>query len=200
MKTFKELQEHTIHYFDMDDTLFSHADRTGVLVHSPDRKNVKRLTSAQLADRRKQPGEKYDWSEFKSAEHFKKSARPIHPMIKKLAQTSKRAKVEILTGREDLDNQESFSKTLAHHGIDTDKVHVRRVGNMKDSRTTAQRKAHYISQAINKHGHKTVHMYDDSKENLKAFMGLRALHPKVMFHAHHVVINNKGKVQLKRHI
>lgn len=182
----------------MDDTLVSHNDSLGVLVKSPGKK-AKRYSTLELADRKKLPGEKYDWKEFRSADIFASSSKPMFPVIAKLKQLSKKYKVEVLTGRADLDNQELFATTLAKHGIDISKIHVHRVGNMRDFRNTAQRKAIFISRAINKYNYCEIHLYDDSKINLDAFMALKDIFPQVKFHAHHVTKNKRGQIRIRKH-
>lgn len=187
----------TIYYFDMDDTLMELGDRIGVIVRSPGKK-VKRYTSSELVDKIKQPGEKYDWKEYRSAEVFSKSARPMVPVIKKLKQVSKKAKVEILTARGDFDNQELFAATMAKNGIDIEKIHVRRVGNMRYPGNTAERKARFVSHAINKYNYREVHLYDDSENNLNAFINLKQVYPGVKFHAYHVT-NEQGQIKIRKH-
>lgn len=198
MKRFKKLLlEKTIHYYDLDDTLFHHGDRAGVIVHSKGQPS-RRLTTSQWTDYKKQPGDRLDYSEFRSAVHFAHSAQPIHNVLSHFKKTSKKQKVEILTGRADLDDKDHFANTMNNHGIDINKVHVRRVGNMRDSNSTAQRKAHHVSQEINTKGYKTVHLYDDSTENLDHFLQLKQKHPDVKFHAHHIH-NDNGTVKIKRY-
>lgn len=192
MKRFKEiLFEKTIHFYDLDDTLFHHGDRTGIIIHSKG-KPSKRLTTAQWSTYEKQPGDKLDYSEFRSSHTFSHSAQPIHAVLNHFKKTSNKQKVEILTGRGDLDDKDHFAQTMKNHGIDIYKNHVRRTGNMKTNMSTAERKAHHISQEINNKKYKSVHLYDDQTENLDHFLSLKDKHPDVKFHAHHI---QNGKIK-----
>jgi len=198
VKSFGEIiDESVIVYFDLDDTLVDHGNRTGIRIKYPNG-SIKRLSSTEYSNYVPKNNEKFDWSELRSAKHFHQSARPNRHMIKRLHHASKKHKVEILTGRGDLDDKDLFRRTMGRHGIDINKVHVRRVGNMRDSKTTAQRKAHFVSQAINKDNHREVHLYDDSIENIRAFLALKTEHPKIRFHAFHVS-KNRGKISIRRH-
>jgi hypothetical protein len=70
------------------------------------------------------------------------------------------------------------------HGINTKKVHVRRAGNQPGN--PGENKKKVLHDLIKKHGYTKVHLYDDSTDNLKHFKSLKADHPNVEFHAHHV--------------
>ena len=74
------------------------------------------------------------------------------------------------------------------YGIDINKVHVRRAGNMEGRPPETKRKV--ISNLIKQHGYKSVHLYDDSKDNLAQFLSLKQQHPGVNFNAHHVSHND----------
>jgi hypothetical protein len=196
MKSLKNKLKERIHYFDLDDTLFHHGGRTSIILTR--RGETKRMSTKDWTGFARQKGDKLDYSEFRSSHHFAQSAQPIQKVIQKLKKSSRLSKTEILTGRSDLDDREHFGQTLASHGIDYKKVHVRRVGNMRDSNTTAQRKAIHISNAINNNGYKDVHLYDDSIDNLNAFLDLKNKHPDVKFTAYHVN-HHDGKTKIKRH-
>ena len=73
--------------------------------------------------------------------------------------------------------------TLMHT---TAKIHVIRAGNLNKEGAPADKKAVVIHGYIKKHKYNDVHMYDDSKTNLRSFVGLKQAHPNTTFHAHHV--------------
>jgi hypothetical protein len=197
MKSFKQyISENTIHFFDMDETLFTHGNRTKIHVKHSNGK-ISSLTNQQYNKYKKRPGDQPDYSEFRSAHHFEKSARPIHSVLRMLHNISKKHKVEIMTAREDFDNKDHFGQVLAKHGIDFYKVHVRRAGNYHGT-GSHEKKANHISDLIQKHKYTQVHLYDDHLHNLNSFLDLKKKHPFVTFHAYHVK-TVKGKTKVKRY-
>lgn len=185
----RDVKSTTYHAFDVDETLFSH-DHNLLKIHVVDKKTNKRvssLTNQQYNDHKLHPNHKYDYSEFKSSEHFTKSARPIRKMIAKLKAIHKNNKnVEMVTARQDFDDQPKFAKHMSKYGIDIGQIHVRRAGNVNPTAHPAKNKAKVISDQIKKNGYKKVHLYDDSKSNLQHFLALKQHHPDVEFYAHHI--------------
>jgi hypothetical protein len=192
------LTESEIHYFDVDKTLM-HTDSTKVHVKDEHGKRVESLDPQQFNSHKLKAGHSYDFSEFKSADKFKK-AKPIRRMMRRMRDLHKKGKkVEILTARSDFDNQKKFADKWKRHGVDISKgkVHVRRAGNI--DMPTPQAKAKVISDAIKKSGHKTVHLYDDHKANIDAMLALKKDHPDVEFHGHHVQHGADGKITVTHH-
>ena len=195
MKSFiSYLGESEIHYFDVDKTLM-HTDATKVHVKDSEGKHVESLDPQEFNHHKLKAGHSYDFSEFKSADKFKK-AKPIRSMMKKMRTLHKSGKnVEILTARSDFDDQKKFAQKWQKHGVDISKgkVHVRRAGNL-EGMATHEAKAKIISDAIKKHGHKEVHLYDDHKANIDSMLALKKEHPDVEFHGHHVQHGSDGKI------
>jgi len=196
MKTFlRFLNESEIHYFDVDKTLM-HTDSTKVHVKDAEGNHVESLDPQEFNHHKLKSGHSYDFSEFKSADKFKK-AKPIRSMMSKMRKLHKSGKTtEILTARSDFDNQKKFAQKWKRHGVDISKgkIHVRRAGNL-EGMPTHEAKAKIISDAIKKHGHKVVHLYDDHKANIDAMLALKKEHPDVEFHGHHVQhVNGRVKV------
>jgi hypothetical protein len=176
----------TLHAFDMDETLFAH-DNNKLRVHVLDQngRRAQSLTNQEFNTHKLAPGQKYDFSEFRSSDVFTKSAHPIRKMIAKLKAIQKNGgKTAIVTARSDLDDQPKFARHMGKYGIDIDKTHVHRAGNMEGK--PADTKAALISGLIDQNGHKKVHLYDDSVDNLRGFLKLSKQHPDVELHAHHV--------------
>jgi hypothetical protein len=192
MKHFKEFiieekdNSKSLHCYDLDDTLVTHDhSKSRVHVLDPHGNRVRTLTSSEYNTHTLPKDHKYDYSEFKSSDVFGKSAKPIKKMIHRLKATQKSgAKTEILTARADLDDKDKFAHHMKKFGIDIDKVHVRRAGNVQGK--PADAKAAVLHDLITKHGYKDVHLYDDSKENLDKFLKLKSKHKEVSFNAHHV--------------
>ena len=178
-----------LHVFDIDDTLvhptakINVVDRTGKVKHS--------LSTSEYAEheahKKLEPGHRYDFSEFRSAKKFHDESKPIHPMLHRVRKAIKAGHHVIFnTARANLDNKKTFLDTFRKHGIDMNKVHVIRVGNMKSRESGAQKKARVVHGYINKHKYSKVHMYDDSKPNLDSFKELKKAHPNTELVAHHV--------------
>jgi hypothetical protein len=189
----KDPKSKTFHAFDMDDTLFTHNSRH-LKIHVKDASGnkIKSLTTKQFNNHKLEKGHSYDFSQFKSTKVFEKSAKPIGYMLRKLKQIHRRNKnVEILTAREDMDDKEHFRSVLNKHGIDINKIHVRRAGNIS-SEPPHENKKRAISALIKKHGYTKVHLYDDSEANLSHFLSLKKHFPNVKFKAHHVTHDKNG--------
>jgi hypothetical protein len=183
----KDPEHPTLHAFDIDETLFAH-DHSKVRVHVNDENGnrVRSLTNQEFNTHQLPPGHKYDFHEFKSADVFEKSAKPIRKMIAKMKAIHKNNKnVELVTARSDLDDKEKFAHVMKKYGIDISKIHVRRAGN-QIGKKAPEAKKQVIHDLINKEGYKKVHLYDDSSDNLDSFLSLKGRHPNVEFHAHHV--------------
>lgn len=184
-----EQKRKILHVFDMDETLFHYPDpktEPKIHVNNSAGERVKSLTNVQFNNHKLEPNHHYDFSDFKSSDVFTKSAHPIRKMIKRLKNIHRRnPHVEILTARADMDDKDKFGSHLKKHGIDINKIHVRRAGNL-DKGTPAERKRNIVSNLIHQHGYDEVHLYDDSKENLTHFLGLKGHHPSVKLVAHHV--------------
>jgi len=204
MRTFVEyIQEkldpksNTLHVFDLDETLFKHDhDKLKIHVKDSSGKRVASLTNTEYNTHKLSPGHSYDYSEFRSSDTFNKSAHPIRKMIAKMnAIHNNNKNVEILTARTDLDNKDKFKKKMGSHGIDIDKIHVRRAGNL--NMPAPEAKKHILSGLIKKEGYNKIHMYDDSKANIDSVLSLKHDHPHVEIHGHHVIHNDDGTVGIK---
>jgi hypothetical protein len=198
MKSFNEYvtESSTLHVFDVDDTLVH--SNAKVHVKDSEGKTVKKLTTSEYNSHKLPPGHHYDYHEFRSSKVFSHS-KPIHKMIRTINATQNtthknhKNKVIINTARADFDNKHKFLDTLSHHGIKhMDKIHVYRAGNIPGSEKPAHKKLTFIRHHLNKHPYSHVRMYDDSHENLKAFLGLKSEYPNTRFHAYHV--NSDGKM------
>ena len=198
MKTFKSYLEEadrpsrSIHYFDVDDTL-SHTKGVNVHVNDENGKRVQSLSTSEYNTHKLPHGHSYDYSEFKSADKF--HVHPIRKMLKKMKAIHKNGgNAEILTARSDFDDKHKFAQKWKHVGVDINKIHVRRSGNL--GMKPAEAKAKVISDAIKRNGHKEVHLYDDSKENIDHMLALKKEHPDVAFHGHHVEHNSDGTIKV----
>lgn len=194
MQTFRDfiveaaMKNSTLHAFDMDETIIAH-DPKKLKIHVVDSNGnrVESLTNQQYNHHHLQPGHNYDYSDFQSTDVFNKSSHPIRKMLAKMKAIHKNGgKVEIVTARSDFDDKHRFAKEMSRYGVDINRIHVRRAGNINPRGSAPTNKAEMISRLIKNHGYKRVHLYDDSPSNLDHFLALKDRHPEVNFHAHHV--------------
>lgn len=194
MKSFiqylNEQRQGSLHVVDVDDTLFHTTAR--VRVRNSAGKIIRYLSNQEFNDYKLKPGEKYDYKEFKSASKFSRESKPIHKVISKINKIQsnlgkkKNSRVIINTARADFDNKHEFLNTFRKQGMDIDKIHVHRAGNMPGDELPADKKVKIIKQYLDKHNHKKVIMYDDSRTNLKALLNMKKEYPDVTFIAMHV--------------
>lgn len=186
--------ESSIHYFDVDDTLSHPPEDVKVHVKDHEGKRVESLSTSEFNSHKLPHGHSYDFSDFKSAEKFK--IKPIRPMLAKMKSIHKNGgKTEILTARADFDDKDKVAHEFKRFGVNIGQggIHVRRAGNL--GMKPAPAKAKIISDAVKKHGHKNVHLYDDSIDNIHSMLALKKEHPDVTFHGHHVQ-HEDGKIKV----
>ena len=165
--------------FDIDDTLFHTTAQIKVM---KDGREVRSLTNQEFNVYKLQPGESFDFGEFKNAEKFNRESVPIGPMIAKLKAILNNAgdsTVIMLTARSDFDNKELFLDTFKRYGIDMSKIHVHRSGNL--GLPSAEGKAVWIRKYLDTGKYGRVRLYDDAMSNLKMLIGLKQEYPNVQF-------------------
>jgi hypothetical protein len=192
MQTFKQfINEQSngkgLTIFDIDETLF----RTKALVRiMKDGKVVRSLDNQQYNEYKLQPGESYDYGEFRSAEVFHDTSIPIWSIIKKAKAIIKNAvnvgsKVIIVTARPDFDDKKKFLDTFRRYGIDIDKVYVERSGNLNLG-SSAKNKRFIFHKYLRGGKYERVRFFDDAMSNITMFKALAKQYPNVTFEAYHV--------------
>jgi hypothetical protein len=178
--------------FDIDDTLFHTTAKIRVI---RDGKPIKSLDNQEFNNYKLQPGEEFDFGEFRSAEKFRQESLPIGPMLDELKTIidHTRGTVIFLTARADLDNRDIFLNKFKDHGIDMSKIHVHRAGNLPGDSLPAEKKAVWIRKYLDSGGYNQVSFYDDSKTNLAVFKDLEEEYPEIEFHAY--LVWGNGKVE-----
>lgn len=172
--------------FDIDDTLLHTTAKIKVVKNG---QTVHELTNQQFNNYELQPGEEFDFGEFRSAEKFNRESEPIEPMIRKLKTIlnhSTNADVIMLTARADFDNKNLFLKTFSDLGIDMSQVHVHRAGNLPGDAIPAEKKAVYVRRYADTGRYDHIRLYDDSKSNLSVFKKLKNEYPNIDFRAYYV--------------
>jgi hypothetical protein len=180
--------------FDIDDTLF----RTDANVYLKDNSgNKRKLSSKEFNKHTLQDGEQYDFDEFKDAKRFNKTSKPIQNIWKTAQNTleniGKRpgSRVVIVTARGDLDDKDLFLDTFRQHGLDMDKVHVYRAGNIKHG-SSADKKKIVIRNLLESSDFTEVRLFDDYEENLEEFLKLSEEFPDIVFKA--FPVSSQGKI------
>lgn len=186
----------TLHSFDADETLFN----TNAKIHVKHKgKIVQSLSNSEYNNHKLKHGHSYDYSEFKDSKKFADESKPVHKMLNKVKAIHKNIKdsphhkIIINTARTDMDDKDTYINKFKKHGLPMHDIHVNRAGNDTSKDSVAAKKAKVISQHVEKHAYKKVHVYDDSKENLKHALALKDKHPNTTFHAWHV--QHDGSVQ-----
>ena len=178
--------------FDIDDTLLHTTAKIKVL--DANGKPIRSLTNQEFNNYVLQPGEQFDFGEFRDAEKFNRESEPIQPMMDRLKDVlanSPNAKAIMLTARADFDDKDTFLKTFKQYGIDMSRVHVHRAGNIPGDAIPAEKKAIWVRKYLNTGNYKAVWLYDDSRSNLSVFKDLKTEYPDVNFHA--VYVGPKGQ-------
>ena len=88
----------------------------------------------------------------------------------------------IVTARGDLDDKDLFLDTFKQHGLDMNKVHVYRAGNIKNG-NSADKKKIVIRNLLESGNYTEVRLFDDHQENLAEFLKLSEEFPGVIFKA-----------------
>lgn len=162
-------------FIDLDMTLFF---TKGNLYIKKDGKRIKTLTQDEYNSYVREPGEEYDFHDFKSAEVLVKTAIPNQPMIDKAIQLYKDGwEVAILTARGDLDDKNIVVDFFNSYGLEVghyedNKIHVIRSGNDQYHihGASPQRKRFVIESILaNRPDVTEIVMYDDYDENLIEF-------------------------------
>lgn len=184
---------HHLAMFDIDGTTAIPHD---VHVHVLDQTNnrVASLSHAEFNQHNLKPGQKYDFSDFRSSEKFAKS-KPIMRVIEKIKKLNlKGNRVAFNTARADFDNKDEFLNTFRNKfGLDIDKMHVHRAGNIPGDKSIAEKKADIVRASIQRGNYKHVSLYDDDTKNLDQFLALKKEYPHINFNAHHVDHNGRFK-------
>lgn len=180
--------------FDIDETLFH--TKAKVLVVKNDRV-VKELTNQEFNTYKLKQGESFDFQQFRDAKFFNATSVPIERMWRKAKATldtvGRRpgSKVIIVTARSDFDDRETFLDTFRKHGLDIDKIHVHRAGNL--NLPSGEAKKTIIGQYLATGEFDMVRLFDDAEVNLKSFLSLKQEYPDIKFKAYMVLHDGSVK-------
>jgi FMN phosphatase YigB (HAD superfamily) len=185
-----EIQPRKLVIFDIDDTLVHTQTKVHVV---KDGRVVKSLNSHDFTHYKLQPDEKFDFENFRNAHDFFHNSKPIIPMMNQLkSDISTGNKVVMVTARADFDDRELFLDTFRKYGVDMNKVHVYRAGNMSNKIQTEEKKKIIIRNLLNKGQYTKAIMYDDAVPNLESFVELKDEYPHTKFYAWHVSLEGEA--------
>ena len=181
--------------FDIDETLFHTNAKIKVV---KDKKVLKILDNASFNKYRLKSGESFDYGQFKSAKIFKETSTPIARIINRAKRiikfaTKKGSKVIIVTARQDMDDKKIFKEAFREQGIDIERVYVERAGNI-GLETASENKVVIFKKYLETKRYARIRLFDDSLENLKAFIGLKVYYPEVEFTAYRVYKNGNTRI------
>jgi hypothetical protein len=174
--------------FDIDDTLFHTFAMIKIM---KDGREVGELTNQEFNTYKLKDGETFDFGQFKNAENFRKTSKPITKMIAKanaiIANANKAgSKVIIMTARADFDDKETFLKTFKDHGMDISNVYVERAGNLGAKNSSAKNKKFLFHKYLRGGKYARVRFFDDAISNITMFKSLEKQYPDISFEAYHV--------------
>jgi hypothetical protein len=180
--------------FDIDETLFQTRALVKVI---KDGEVVRSLDNQQYNTYKLQPGESYDYGEFRNAQIFHDTSIPIWAMIKKAKAIINNAvnagsKVIIVTARADFDDKKKFLDTFRRYGIDIDRVYVERSGNLNLG-SSAKNKRFIFHKYLRSGNYERVRFFDDAMSNITMFKALEKQYPKVSFEAY--LVNHDGSIR-----
>ena len=185
-----EFEPNKLVIFDIDDTLVHTQTKVHVI---KDGAVVNNLNSHEFTHYKLQPGESFDFENFRNAHDFFHNSKPIIPMINQLKHDINTGnKVVMVTARADFDDRELFLDTFRKYGVDMSKVHVYRAGNMQGKVPIEHKKKSIIKNLLNQDKYTKAIMYDDAKPNLDLFVSLKHEHPTTKFYAWHVSLEGQA--------
>jgi len=185
-----EIQPRKLVIFDIDDTLVHTQTKVRVI---KDGTVVNNLNSHKFTHYKLQPGESFDFENFRNAHDFFYNSKPIIPMINQLKHDINTGnKVVMVTARADFDDRELFLDTFRKYGVDMSKVHVYRAGNMQGKVPIEHKKKSIIKNLLNQDKYTKAIMYDDAKPNLDLFVSLKQEYPSTKFYAWHVSLEGQA--------
>lgn len=185
-----EFQSSKLVIFDIDDTLVHTQTKVHVVKNE---RVIKALNSHDFTHYKLQPGESFDFENFRNAHDFFHNSKPIIPMMNQLKHDIATGnKVVMVTARADFDDKELFLDTFRKYGVNMSKVHVYRAGNMQGKIQTEEKKKIIIRKLLDQGNYTKAIMYDDAVPNLESFVELKKEYPHTKFYAWHVSLEGEA--------
>ena len=163
-----------ITFVDIDDTLFHTFAMIKVLKKG---KVVKKLNNQEFNVYDLQPGEEFDFGEFRDASFFRKTSVPMDKTINRIKRMFKNigkrgSKVVLLTAREIFPDMKTFKKTFKENGIPIDNIDVIFYSTKKGP-SISKYKENTIMDFIKTGEYRRVRLIDDAVSNINAFLSIQ---------------------------
>ena len=168
--------------FDFDDTLVKTDSCTHVTSATGEKFD---LTPGELAVYEKQPGDVFDYTDFEQLIN-PRPVKWVNRILRNVYAHHGAGNIVILTAR---GHSEPVQHWLSMVGLSD--IEIATLGN-----TSAQMKADWISDRIERDGYTSVEFFDDSHKNVTAVNSLRQRHPEVSIVARHIVHNKMASARL----
>ena len=173
--------------FDIDETLFHTKAKVQV---QKENKIIKVLNNQEFNSYKLKKNESFHYGQFRSAKIFKETSTPIAKVIKRAKRiihfaTRKGSKVIIVTARQDMDDKKIFKEAFKAQGIDIGRVYVERAGNI-GKETASENKVIIFKKYLDAGRFARIRLFDDDKNNLKAFLSLKKEYSSIDFSAYQV--------------
>ena len=166
-----------ITFYDIDETIFKTFAKIKVIKNGS---VIRELDNQEFNTYERQDDEDFDFGEFRNAELFNKTSKPIKKTIERILSMVKKigdkgSKIVLLTARTDFDDKNTFLDTFRKYGIPIDDIYVERAGNYIKTTTDkiAPIKKSIIMKYIQSGEYRRVRLIDDDIKNCKTFLELK---------------------------
>jgi hypothetical protein len=170
----------TLNVWDIDDTLGQTSARVGVIKGG---KTIKVLEPGEFNHYKLNPGESFDFAQFRSGKIFRDTFKPINNVLDKAKEIvnkqTENSHSIILTARADFDDHKEFLQTFRDHGFPIDKVYVERAGNISNSKPAHINKGVILKRYLKTGKFDRVRMWDDHEKNLDMLFKVASLYPNM---------------------
>jgi len=181
---------------DIDETLFITDARIRVLDGQGN--EVGRLNGKEFKTYQLKPGQRFDFSEFDDADLFLRTARPVDRMTHRVKEIMKSLDdgsfTIFLTARSDMDDRDAFLTAFRRAGIEIERAHIERAGNLQHEPRGHKRKAIVIDKYLRRNEFDRAIMFDDDEDNLLEFLRLHPTYPEIEMLAY--LANPNGELVL----
>jgi len=188
---------YSITFFDIDETLFHTTAKVLVMKNG---KKVKELDNQQFNTYKLNPGEEFDFTQFRDARLFKDQSKPIEKTVKEIIKQTNEAilngsKVALLTARQSFHDMATFKQAFIEQGISIEKIDINFAGDIaKEAGSVALAKKQIVMKYLAFGEYHNAILLDDNRENLEEFLKISEIEKDVEFKA--IYINKKGDPEI----
>jgi len=167
-----------ITFVDIDNTLFKTFASIFVLKNG---KVVKKFSNQEYNTYKLQPGESFNFDEFRDASMFHDTSEPILPTINRIKRMFKNidyreSKVVLLTARTRFKDMKKFKDTFKKVGLPIDKIDVEFSPEGVDNVSAQKKKT--IMGYLETGEYRRVRLIDDDITNIKKFLSIKDTVPQ----------------------